>query len=198
MLLKRRLLSVSAAMSVIVLLAGCGGGAAAVEDRSGDGSQEPAAALDHIHGLGVDPEGDRLLIATHRGLFAADKGEKTPERMSEHAQDIMGFAVVAPKHYVGSGHPSVQQDLPPLLGLIESRDGGSTWDSVSLLGEADFHTLVPAGGKLYGYDGGQGRLLVSSDKGGNSKRRRAPGAFFSIAADPKRPARVAASTEKAS
>lgn len=35
-------------------------------------------------------------------------------------------------------------DLPPALGLIESRDGGKTWRSLSLQGEADFHVLPAA------------------------------------------------------
>jgi hypothetical protein len=36
----------------------------------------------------------------------------------------MGFAVVGPDHMIGSGHPDVRTDLPPLLGLIQSRDPG--------------------------------------------------------------------------
>ena len=52
---------------------------------------------------------------------------------------------------------------PPLLGLIESTTGGRTWKPLSLLGEADFHSLVAAHGKVYGYDSTGGRFLVSDD-----------------------------------
>jgi photosystem II stability/assembly factor-like uncharacterized protein len=56
-----------------------------------------------------------------------------------------------------SGHPDLttyQQQGIGNLGLLVSRDGGKTWQSVALKGEADFHTLTYSprnGGELYGW-----------------------------------------------
>ena len=77
----------------------------------------------------------------------------------------MGFSIVAPDRFLGSGHPAPDQTLPPNLGLIESRDGGQTWQSLSLLGDADFHVLQSAGRRVYGFDATHARLMVSSDDG---------------------------------
>jgi hypothetical protein len=71
-------------------------------------------------------------------------GKKTAERVGDSYQDTMGFTVVGPNRFLGSGHPATD-DLPPLLGLIESTDAGKTWEHVSLLGEADSHVLRSAG-----------------------------------------------------
>jgi hypothetical protein len=81
----------------------------------------------------------------------------------------MGFTVVGPDQSLGSGHPDfrdAQLTVPnkrPLLGLIESRDAGHSWQPLSLLGEADFHALQVARGRVYGYDATGGRFMVTSD-----------------------------------
>jgi photosystem II stability/assembly factor-like uncharacterized protein len=51
-----------------------------------------------------------------------------------------------------------------LLGLVESRDAGHSWEPVSLLGEVDFHVLQVAHGVVYGFDATGGRLMVSRDR----------------------------------
>jgi len=132
---------------------------------------------------------------THARLWVAPDGETQARRVSESQQDIMGFSVVAEDRFIGSGHPGPTQDLPPNLGLIESRDGGRTWDSVSLMGEADFHVLESASERIYGFDGTQGRLMVSTDGGGSWKQRRPPAGVFSLAIDPQDGERILASTE---
>jgi hypothetical protein len=52
----------------------------------------------------------------------------------------MGFTVLGSGRFLGSGHPDLREarekGLPPLLGLIESQDGGRSWVPISLLGEA--------------------------------------------------------------
>jgi hypothetical protein len=81
----------------------------------------------------------------------------------------MGFTVVGPDHFLGSGHPDVRDkqlyDLQrrPLLGLVESRDADRNWQPLSLLGEADFHALRVAHGLVYGYDATRQRFMVSAD-----------------------------------
>lgn len=41
-------------------------------------------------------------------------------------------------------------------------DGGQTWETVSLGGEADFHALEAGHGRVYGYRGGQ--IMVTQDQ----------------------------------
>lgn len=75
----------------------------------------------------------------------------------------MGFTVAGPHRYLASGHPGAGQGGPTSLGLIESTDGGMMWQSLSLSGEADFHSLEARHGAVYGHNSLTGALLVSSD-----------------------------------
>jgi hypothetical protein len=128
---------------------------------------------------------------------ARREGRRRVEPVGEVGQDIMGFSVVARDRFIGSGHPApAQEDLPPNLGLIASRDRGRTWASVSLLGEADFHVLRSSGRRVYGFDGIQGRLMVSSSGGRDWQQRRPPAAMFDLAIAPDDPDRIVVSTER--
>jgi photosystem II stability/assembly factor-like uncharacterized protein len=105
--------------------------------------------------------------------------------------------VVGGDRFIGSGHPAPDDaNQPPNLGLIESRDAGRTWKSISLLGEADFHVLQSAGKRIYGFDGTQGRLMISSDGGRRWIQRAPPAAMFDLAIDPRDPDHIVASTER--
>jgi hypothetical protein len=53
----------------------------------------------------------------------------------------MGFAATA-QYLYSSGHPAPGSGLANPFGLIRSRDGGKTWDKLSLDGETDFHLLA--------------------------------------------------------
>ncbi len=119
----------------------------------------------HVHGLGVDPGDGTLYAATHSGLFRLPENGKAI-RVANRAQDTMGFSVVGPGRFIGSGHPDFREDdlRPPLLGLIESTDAGESWQPLSLRGEADFHTLQAVHGQVFGYDSTSGTLMVSSDR----------------------------------
>ncbi|MFE6647711.1 F510_1955 family glycosylhydrolase [Nocardioides sp. NPDC057772] len=128
-----------------------------------DGHGENADMVGHIHGLGVDPADDSLYVATHFGLFRVDEAGGA-ERVADRWQDTMGFAVVGPGHFLGSGHPDLTEDLPPHLGLVESTDAGETWTPLALQGEADFHILEPAGELLYAFDSTTRRLLRTEDR----------------------------------
>ncbi|WP_328527158.1 hypothetical protein OG984_15315 [Nocardioides sp. NBC_00368] len=128
-----------------------------------DGHTEDATKVGHIHGLGVDPADDTLYVATHFGLFRVDDTGEA-ERVADRWQDTMGFTVVGPGHFLGSGHPDLTEDLPPHLGLIESTDAGETWTPLALQGEADFHILEPAGRILFAYESTTGRLLRTEDR----------------------------------
>jgi hypothetical protein len=127
-------------------------------------SGDPGVA--HVHGLGVNPADGSIFVATHFGTFRlAEDGPA--ERAGDSFQDTMGFTVVGPDRFLGSGHPDVagtREGLPGLLGLIESTDAGATWEPVSLLGEVDFHGLAYAHDQVYGWDSTSGRFMVSADR----------------------------------
>jgi hypothetical protein len=151
-------------------------------DDQGSSAADPGPV--HIHGLGVNPADGALFIATHTGLFRAGEGESKAVRVGDSQQDTMGFTVVGANHFLGSGHPDLTQDLPPLLGLIESTDEGRSWEPISLLGEADFHVLRSAGDRVYGYDSSNDRLLVSRDAGRTWEEAERPVPLVDLAANP--------------
>jgi hypothetical protein len=154
--------------------------------RSSDGGKTfsgvPAADPGpvHVHGLGVNPADGALFIATHTGLYRVDEAEQKAMRVGKRFQDTMGFTIVGPNRFLGSGHPDLnearEKNLPSLLGLIESTDSGESWEPISLLGEADFHVLRFAGERVYGYDSSNDRLLVSGDRGRSWEELEKPGA----------------------
>jgi hypothetical protein len=154
----------------------------------------------HVHGLGINPADGALFIATHTGLFRAPAGEPRARRVKDRFQDTMGFTVVGPDRFLGSGHPDGREDLPPFLGLIRSADAGETWQPVSLLGTRDFHVLEASGRRIYGFGSDfktrREGLLVSDDAGGSWSERAAPEPLLSLAIDPHDPDRALASGER--
>jgi hypothetical protein len=194
----------------LVLLAAlglAGGIAAAALLWQAGGESEPAfqplAPEDpgpvHVHGLGVNPADGALFIATHTGLYRVGEGKRKAERVGgDRYQDTMGFTIVGPNRFLGSGHPDVnearEQGLPGLLGLIESTDSGESWEPISLLGEADFHVLRSAGRRVYGYDVTNDRLLVSGDRGRSWEELSKPGPLVDLAVDPTDPRRMIAAS----
>ena len=156
------------------------------ETSSGVPAADPGPV--HVHGLGVNPADGALFIATHTGLYRVEPGERKAERVGGRYQDTMGFTIVGPNRFLGSGHPDInearEKNLPALLGLIESTDSGASWAPISLLGEADFHVLRFAGERVYGYDASNDRLLVSGDRGRSWKELEKPGPLVDLAVDP--------------
>jgi hypothetical protein len=149
----------------------------------------------HVHGLGVNPADGSLFIATHTGLYRTPAGASRAKRVGESSQDTMGFTIVGPDRFLGSGHPDLRQDLPPRLGLIESTTAGESWEPISLLGEADFHVLRSAGDRVYGYDASNDRLLASADEGRTWAELRRPGPMLDLAVHPGQRNRVVASAQ---
>lgn len=139
------------AAAAALLLAGCSssdGGTAA-----GSSGEVAAGTLpsSHVHAVAIDPADEALLLATHEGLFEiADDDRST--RVGP-VIDLMGFTVVGPGRFLASGHPGPGVDLPEPVGLIESTDGGRTWQPRSRQGESDFHTLTAGPAGILGYDG---------------------------------------------
>lgn len=152
------------------------------DGATSSGAADPGPV--HVHALGINPADDALFIATHTGLYRVAAEEKQARRVSDRYQDTMGFTVVGPDRFLGSGHPDLRDNLPPHLGLIESADAGETWKPVSLLGEADFHVLRLAGELVYGYDSSNDRLLVSADGGETWEELEKPGSIIDLAVSP--------------
>jgi len=142
----------------------------------------------HVHGLGINPADGSLFIATHTGLFRVGAASRKAVRVADRNQDTMGFSVVGPNRFIGSGHPDRrEQSLPPLLGLIESADAGKSWKPISLLGDADFHVLRSLGKRVYGYDASNDRLLASADEGRGWKELDKPAPIVDLAPNPSDP-----------
>jgi hypothetical protein len=138
----------------------------------------------HVHALGVNPRDDVLFVASHTGLYRVGRSETSARRVSDRHQDTMGFTVVGPDRFLGSGHPDSRDNLPTRLGLIQSRDDGKTWTPVSLLGEADFHILRARGQQIVGYDATSGQILTSGDGGKHWRRHRFEGPLVDLVMAP--------------
>lgn len=195
---------VSIALAV-ALIAGCG--TAASTPSSGPGSpgaesrMQPASAstdrpaqparlpseAGHIHGLTVTPAGD-VLIGTHNGTYAVATAGVS--KVGQTSDDLMGFTGAGGR-LLASGHPGPASRQPNPLGLMESRDGGSTWQSLSQVGESDFHALTASGSAVYGFDG---TLKVSNDGGRTWADHGAVIAPAVLAAHPRTPTTVLATT----
>jgi hypothetical protein len=181
-----RALIIVGAAALFLALAGCAG--AGDESRATSDEVGP----EHVHGLGVNPADGALYIATHTGLFRMPRDSDDSERVGDRLQDTMGFAVAGPDRFLGSGHPDLRDDLPPLLGLIESSDAGRSWTPISLLGEADFHALRVDDARVVGYDASRGRVMASDDGGREWTSLGSPGEVVDLALDPDDPTRIVA------
>jgi photosystem II stability/assembly factor-like uncharacterized protein len=194
----RRLLTV---VLFIGLVAGCGDdeGVQPPSEPRGDRPTFEDPGPIHVHGLGINPKDRALFIATHTGLFRAPAGEETARRVAGRFQDTMGFTVVGPNTFLGSGHPDAREDLPPFLGLIRSTDAGRSWREVSLMGKSDFHVLEASGKRVYGfgsnYEAREPEFLVSDDGGESWDKRSPPGGIASLAISPTDPQKVVAAIQ---
>lgn len=162
-------LGVTAAATAALVLSGCAG-----SSDSADG----APTVVHVHGVGIDPSDGRLYVATHDGVVVV-AGNGKARRVGDTA-DYMGFTVVGPKTFLGSGHPAQGSDGPGDRGLISSTDGGKSWKTLSLGGSADFHVLKYAHDTVYGWDGTTGNLRVSTDRTTWSTRARIAALDFAV------------------
>ncbi len=190
-------LAVAAAVAVSVAVVWSGDGSGSDPDQASSALPplDFETGVVHVHGLGVDPGDGVLYAATHSGLFRVP-AEGKATRVANRAQDTMGFSIVGPGKFIGSGHPDFREDdvRPPLLGLIESDDRGETWDRISLHGKADFHALHAAHGKVYGYDSTSRTFMVSENRKDWDRRSVLPMADFAV--DPIDPDTILATTER--
>lgn len=163
-------------LAALVLLVACSSEGDSSASDEGHSAQPPQ--MEHIHGIGIDPENDAIYAGTHYGLFQIEDG--TAARVGDRVQDFMGFTVAGPDHFLASGHPGEGQGGHSSVGLIESTDGGMTWQELSLAGDADFHALEYRHGRVYGLDSVSGQLLVSDNKKSWQELSREPIADFAV------------------
>lgn len=140
-------------MSRLALLSALAIAVEATAARAQDGATLPQLLrATHVHGLALDPQAeDRVLIATHDGLFLFDLATKELALLGESRQDFMGFSVDPSGTFFGSGHPETGGNS----GVIASSDRGVNWTLLSegVDGPVDFHqlTVSPAdSARLYG------------------------------------------------
>jgi ligand-binding sensor domain-containing protein len=140
----RRRFALLVALAVAILASGCASDDTPTVASAGD--------LGHIHDLALDENGN-LLVASHTGLYRIENETRAVLVGAQH--DLMSMTVLPDGDILASGHPNLLldefrvEDRPPFLGLARSTDGGQNWDELDLLGEADFHALVPAGDGLF-------------------------------------------------
>ncbi len=189
---------------VVLLLGGCSqqsttSNAPAVQPTEKDTTAtQPAEssplAVGHIHAMGINPADATLYAGTHYGVYRFP-ADNPPERVGEVVQDFMGFAVIGPDHFLGSGHPGAHdRGQPSSLGLIESTDGARSWKPVSLSGRADFHALVYRHDRVYGQDSHSGKIMISDDM--RTWESKAQLAVIGLAISPHDPTDILATTDR--
>ncbi len=170
------------ALLAAAVLTACGGDGSDNTAFETVGPENGPPQLVHVHGLGVNPADNMLYVATHNGLYRLNEG--VPELVGGRYWDVMGFTVRGPDNFIGGGHPSlteIREDrYPPLLGFIETKDGGASWEILAMRGEADLHALAVVGDVIYAVDSTSGRLLATSD--GRSWESRSEVRALSLAA----------------
>lgn len=135
---------------------------ALLNKESSNQSMAITPAMSHIHGAIVASGG--LLLGTHDGVHSVDYATGRAQRIGNSRDDMMAFAGDPDTMLIASGHPGVGSTLPNPLGLIVSRDAGSSWTTQSLSGEVDFHSLTVNGDQFVGWDT-RGFIQYSSDGG---------------------------------
>lgn len=197
-----------------LILTACAGAAPAASESTGS----PTSEFGHVHGLGVNQTTGELFVATHNGVWLLPT-DTLPESFSNAAmrstsmtgvqqvagrsQDTMGFTMTADGTMLASGHPDPEEQpelTPPNLGLISSTDGAKTWETISLRGDTDFHSLdsalLPNGEfRVVGYDASRG-LIRTSDDSGASWTAGTPLDVADLVVDPVNADRVLATTAK--
>lgn len=151
--LRRRHFLPTVALISMVSLAACSAPSAAPQPDSTPNSFPTG----HVHGMSVDPGTDRVLLATHNGLYDVSS---SPAQRIGPVIDLMGYTAGENNTLYASGHPGPDTDLPNPVGLLSSTDGGKSWEPLSRQGQSDFHALTKTGESFVGYDG---QLITSGD-----------------------------------
>ncbi len=166
---------------------------------------EPLLFHDHGHGLAFSSDGKALLAPSDKGLAEYRDGAW----WSETAGPISGFSgfSVTERAIYSSGRAPAGSKLRHPLGLVRSTDGGRTWQSLALAGEADFHLLAAgySANAIYVLNAQPNSampapgLYVTLDEGKSWRRAAArglAGEIHGLAAHPREAGTIAAGTGK--
>ena len=175
-----------AALSLALVLSACSSSTALPP-----GAQDGSAVTGHVHNLALD--GEMVVMGTHYGLWGQEPG-LAPAQISGEPFDVMGLAKSGDTWFA-SGHPGPGMDAPADLGLLTSADEGSTWESVSLSGEVDFHRLTASRDVILGQSAHDQKLLRSEDGGLTWQDLGAP-RVFDISLNPANAEEVIATSEQ--
>jgi photosystem II stability/assembly factor-like uncharacterized protein len=166
---------------------------------------EGSLANAFIASIAVDPGGGRVFLGTGLGLVRVDAdgggqrrvvGElRTPDGSGQVSSNLVA-RFRAPGELIASGHPEGAGSLPENLGLMRSTDGGRTWESVSELGETDYHLLQVSGDRVAGVLAEASEVRVSRDGGRSFETRTPPAVPEDVAFDARDPARMVVTTEQ--
>jgi hypothetical protein len=157
----------------------------------------------YIGSIAVDPKDGTVMLGTGLGLVRLEPGAKDAERIVGELRGPDGAGSVSsnlvvryagPGGLVASGHPE-GGGLPENLGLMRSRDAGSTWEPIAELGEADYHLLQVTGKRIVGVKAEEKQIRVSPDGGQTSATRTPPDTPLDVAFDPADPKRMVVTTE---
>lgn len=155
-----------------------------------------SSSLEHVHAFAHLDTSPVVLVGTHTGLWkfsltALEQENPNPASLLPVGQDrfdVMGLSTTPEGGLIASGHPSADAPLstPPNRGFLHSQDAGTSWDTIALEGEADFHDLTTAADSVLGLNSATGTLLRSDDNGVTWTTQSATTAL-SIAVDPANP-----------
>lgn len=173
---RSRLLALVAALA----LAACGGGG---EDAENASSTAAAGSGADVNSLAISPADGTLMAGSGPTFFRVKAGAEAPESArgtlstpkgrGSLTRDVV-VRYLADGTMIGSGHSS-DTTLPPVLGLVKSTDGGETWESISGLGEADYHEIELDGDRIFALrNEDPGMIQISTDGGVSWDTREAP------------------------
>jgi photosystem II stability/assembly factor-like uncharacterized protein len=133
------------------------------------------ASLEHVHAFAHVDNSPVVLVGTHTGLWKFALTAVDPDRpreaplipVGDDRFDVMGLTTTPQDVLIASGHPAVTAPTtaPSNRGLLRSEDSGTTWQTISLEGKADFHDLTTAADSVLGLNSTTQAILRSGDDG---------------------------------
>jgi hypothetical protein len=197
------------AVSAVVAFALLGGGDDGSEQAS-DTSELAVPWIDPdgqdpiVGAVDVNPADGSIWMSSNTGLFRVAEDGDEPEKVEGTLETQDGTGQISEQlvvrftgddELIASGHPPEGSQLPPALGLVRSSDAGQTWESVSELGNADFHAIQISGRTIVAGRYGEPQIDISTDGGKTFKGRKPPDALIDLEVDPADPKRWVATTQ---
>ena len=200
------LIAVSAVLAFVLLGGDDGDGG----DQTSESSELAVPWIDPngqdpiVGAVDVNPADGSVWMSTNTGLFRVAEGSGEPVKVEGELATDDGTGKISEQlvvrftgddELIASGHPPAGSQLPPALGLVRSKDAGKSWESVSELGEADFHAIQTSGETIVAGRYGEPAIDVSSDGGKTFSGKRPPDPLVDLEVDPEDPERWIATTQ---